>query len=630
MGKIVRNDACSCGSGKKYKHCCMPQQQTHLPSTQSEAKTLSLNISKAIHSAVAHHQAGRWSEAEAIYRQILILNPANFDALHFLGVIAYQTGQCDQAIEFISQAIKQNANSPLAHYNLGKVFQEQGRFDEAEACYRRALAIKVNFAEAHYNLGNTLQDIGRLDAAVASYRRVLEIKPDYAKAHNNLGIALHLQGKHGEAVKEFLKAHALKPDYADPHSSLIFFLDMTVGATIFDLQAERKKWGEIHAAPLIVKQRAHANDSDSERRLRVGYVSADFRNHSATRVFGAMLIKFDPSRFDVFAYSNTKNEDDLTQFFQKSVTGWRNILGLSDDAAADLIRKDKIDILVDLSGHSAGNRLLVFARKPAPLQITAWGYATSTGMKAMDVFFADPVVVPPVEKPLFVEEVRYLPNIVGTFFPDPFPPVNALPALSAEGVTFGSFNRLAKVSEAAYDVWSQVLLAVPHSRLVLKTGESFDQGVRDQVFQRFMDAGIAPERLLLLGNTSRDEHLAAFNQIDISLDPFPHGGGVTTLESLMMGVPVVSLRWPTIVGRLSASILTTLGLTDWIAETPEQYIQLAIQKTQNLRVLSDLRQQLHSIFASSIFGNTDAYVRIVEQEYRQLWRKWCECQKTAK
>jgi protein O-GlcNAc transferase len=313
----------------------------------------------------------------------------------------------------------------------------------------------------------------------------------------------------------------------------------------------------------------------------------------------------------------------LTGLFRQSVTAWRSIVGLSDEAAAEMIREDRIDILVDLSGHTAGNRLLVFARKPAPIQITAWGYATGTGMRAMDVFFTDPVMVPQQEKQYFTEEVRYLPNVVGAFFNEPFPDVNELPALSDGITTFGSFNRLTKISAEAYRVWAEVLLAVPRSRLILKTGELDDAAVRERVVGHFTKAGVAADRIIMQGKSSWYEHMQAYNQIDIALDPFPHGGGVTALEGLMMGVPVITLRWPTVVGRLSASIMTTLGLTDWIAETQEQYVELAIQKATDLQSLAELRQQLRGIFTSSVIGDQVAYARAVEQEYRQLWREWC-------
>jgi len=277
---------------------------------------------------------------------------------------------------------------------------------------------------------------------------------------------------------------------------------------------------------------------------------------------------------------------------------------------------------VDLSGHSAGNRLLVFARKPAPIQITGWGYGSSTGMRAMDVFFTDAVLVPPEDKRYFTEEVRYQSSAWACYAIEPFPEVNALPALSDGVITFGSFNRLAKVSEQAYGAWAEVLLALPGSRLMLKTAELDDGVNRERVAGHFTQAGVASQRVIMLGKTPWNEHVQAYNRIDLALDPFPHGGGITTLEGLMMGVPVITLRWPTIAGRASASILTALGLSDWIAETPEAYVELAVRKASDLRSLAALRGRLRGI-VTSVLGDQQAHVRSVEAEYRQLWQRWC-------
>jgi predicted O-linked N-acetylglucosamine transferase (SPINDLY family) len=398
-----------------------------------------------------------------------------------------------------------------------------------------------------------------------------------------------------------------------------------------ELHRIRKQWDDAYAAPLW-QEPSHTNDPSPTRRLRIAYVSADFRNHSAARVFGGMLTRYDRAQFDVFAYSNLKGHDDkLTELFRQNVTFWRNIAGLPDEAVAEMIRADRIDILVDLSGHTADNRLLVFARKPAPIQITAWGYAMGAGMRAIDVLFSDPVMIPPQEKRFVSEEVRYLPSVVGSFYNEPLPDVNELPALSSGGIiTFGSFNRLAKVSSETYLAWIEVLQVVPRSRLILKTGELSDAATRERVIGHFTKAGVAAGRIVMQGGTSWYEHTQAYNQIDIALDPFPHGGGVTALEGLMMGVPVITLRWPTVVGRLSASIMTTLGLTDWIAETREQYIALAIQKAIDLQLLDALRQKLRGIFTSSVIGDQAAYARAVEQEYRQLWQEWCTSRQHAR
>ena len=565
---------------------------------------------------------GQNDAAEESLLRVIALAPEHATALQSLGVIAAQRGDFLQAETLLRRALELQPDFADAHSNLGNTLKGLDRLNEAEASYRRATQINPDYADAHNNLGLTLKELGRLDEAEASYRRAIQINPNYAEAHNNLGNALNGLGRLDEAETCYRQALQIKPDYAEAHSNLIFTLDLKVGAGIAFLQEERKRWNAAHAIHLH-QQRVHFNIPAPERRLRIGYVSADFRMHSATVAFGAMLVNFDPSRFDVIAYSNTTKEDAMTRIFQQSATCWRKIVGLSDDAVADLIRQDEIDILVDLSGHSAGNRLLLFARKPAPIQITAWGYASSTGLTAMDVFFADPVVVPLEERQFYTEQVRYLPNVVGHFSHHVYPTVNALPALSTKGIIFGSSNRLVKISEASYRTWAEVLLAIPRSRLILKTPELNDAAARERVAGHFTQAGVEADRIIMRGGTSWHEHMQAYNQIDIALDPFPHGGGVTALEGLMMGVPMINLRGSTVAGRLSASIMTTLGLPDWIAETQKEYVELAIQKADDLQSLAELRQQLRGTFTSSAIGDQAAYARVVEKEYRQLWQEWC-------
>jgi predicted O-linked N-acetylglucosamine transferase (SPINDLY family) len=572
-------------------------------------------------------ERGKLDEAIENFNKALELKPDVEIIYRDLSYALFQAGQHETAKHVIAKGIALNPGFADFHFYLGNMHWQENELDEAVACYQRALQIKPDYAEAYNNLGSTLQMMGRLDEAEACCRRALQIKPDYAEAHSNLGVTLENLCRLDEAMTSLRQALEIKPDHADAHSNLIFTLDLADTMGLSELHGERKKWDEAHAAPLW-QEPIHSNDRTPARRLRVGYVSADFKAHSAAKVFGGMLTRYDRTQFEVFAYSNLKGKADvITDLFRQNVTVWRDISGLSDDAVAERTREDRIDILVDLSGHSAGNRLLVFARKPAPIQVTAWGYATGTGMRAMDVFFTDPVMVPPHEKQYFSEEVRYLPSVVGAFFMDQFPDMNELPALSNEIITFGSLNRLAKISDKTYRAWSEVLLAVPRSRLILKTVELNDVATQKRVVGYFIKAGVSAERIIMQGKTSWYEHVQAYNQIDIALDPFPHGGGVTTLEGMMMGVPAVTLRWPTTVGRLSASIMTTLGLTDWIAETQKQYVELAVQKASDLQPLVALRQQLRCIFTSSVIGDQEAYARAVEQEYRKLWQEWCTRQK---
>lgn len=505
---------------------------------------------------------------------------------------------------------------------LGATLKQLGRSREALVPMQKAAALLPGDAETHNNLGTVLQDLGRAEEAEAAFRRALRLDPDDARIHYNLGYTLHYLARLEEAVACYRRAIELKPDYSDAYSNLIFSLDMMDGANPQVLQAARRQWS---AACLPAQTVSCAIDRarDVGRRLRIGYVSGDFRIHSAATVFGAMLVDFDPAAFEVFAYANSTIEDERTRLFQRHVTGWRNIAGWSDEAVADLIRQDGIDILVDLSGHSGGNRLLVFARKPAPIQITAWGYIGGTGMPVMDVFLADPVVVPPEEKSLYAEEVIYLSSVVSAFFPDVFPGVDALPARTNRHVTFGSFSRQAKISAESWRAWGRILSAVPDSRLVLKSHELDEVGMQQRIFAMFREMGIDAERIILLGGSRWREHVEAWRQVDLALDPFPHGGGVTLLEGLMMGVPAVALRWPTLVGRLSSSILTTIGLTDWIAETQDQYVDLAIRKARNLSELAVLRCSLRDRLQASIIGDRKAYVAEVERIYRKLWQEAC-------
>jgi len=623
------------------------------PNHNDRAETAA--IPQALREANEHHQARRLPEAEALCQQILRGEPSNPDALHLLGLIAYQVGKNEIAAGLICKAIQISPSGPM-YSNLGLVFQAQGKLDLAVASYSQALSLNPDYAEVYNNLGNAFYAQGKLDAAVESYHGALALKPDYAEAHNNLGVALLAQGIFDAAVESYLqalslkpdyaeaysnlgnalkdqgwldeavacyrKAFTLKPDYADAHSNLIFAMDMMATVGLPELQQERNRWNEAHAAPLW-REPVHANDPAPARRLRVGYVSGDFREHSAAKTLIGLLTRYDRAQFDVYAYSNFKGrEDQFTELFRQNATVWRNVGGLPDDALAQMIREDRIDILVDLSGHSEGNRLLVFARKPAPVQITGWGYGTSTGMRAMDVFFTDPVVVPPEDRRYFTEEVRYLASVAEPFFIEHYPDVNELPALSDGIITFGSFNRLAKVSDQAYRAWIEVLLAIPRSRLILKTTELDDAANRERVAGRFTQAGVAAERIIMLGKTSWNEHVRAYNQVDLALDPFPHGGGTMKLEGLMMGAPAITLRWPTIAGRISASIMTAVKLTDWIAETPEEYVELAVNKAGDLQSLAALRQQLRGR-VTSVIGNQEAYARSVEQEYRLLWQRWC-------
>ncbi len=378
----------------------------------------------------------------------------------------------------------------------------------------------------------------------------------------------------------------LSPEDPELHTLLIFSLNFDPSLTEVDKQRERTEWDRRHAQKFKAQWKAHGNDPDPERRLRIGYVSKYFRHDNACYGFGNAILHRDAERFELFCYSDSDTEDDATAQLRERVHHWHHTRDLTDDQLAELIRADQIDILVDCVGHMTGNRLLVFARKPAPVQVTAWGEPTGTGLEAIDYLFSSPVLVPPSDRGLFAERVVDFPNFTGFWSPDLLPDVAPLPALTQDHFTFGSFNRATKIGPPTIRCWASILKRVPRARLILKHMHFADPAQQWRITRAFEAEGVPAGALTFLGGTDRQTHFACYNLLDIALDPFPHAGGMTTLDALWMGVPVITWPGESVSSRWGATSLVPLGLTDFVADSSESYVELAVAKAADLKSLS--------------------------------------------
>ena len=463
-----------------------------------------------------------------------------------------------------------------------------------------ALELKPDYAGVHNNLGVALIAMGNLDEAVACYRRALELKPDYVEAHNNLGTALKDQGKLDEAVACHRRALELKQDNVIAHSNLLITLQYRTGVTLAALAEAHAEYDRQHAAALLAAIPQHAKVRDCRGRPRLGFVSPDLRRHPVGSFLIRVLENFDQDQLEAICYSDLIVKDDLTHRFQAAATEWRDVFGMSDERLAEQIRADRIDILFDLAGHTGYNRLLVFARKPAPIQVSWIGYEGTTGLAAMDYLLADHLMIPEGSERHYRESVLRMPDGYLCYDPpETAPPVGPLPSLKNGFATFGSFNNLAKITPEVVSVWAEILRGAPTARLVMKYRGLGDQTVRDRYHEFFAAHGVDSQRLDLLPWSSYADYLATYHQVDVTLDPFPFSGSTITCESLWMGVPVVTCPGETFASRHSLSHLSIVGLTETIAQDLDEYVEVAVSLAGDLPRLAVLRAGLRERMAAS-------------------------------
>ena len=580
--------------------------------------------------ALSLRALGRLTEALEDFRQARQLDPALAEAHHQEGNVLKQLGRFADAIVALRLAVQLAPTLAPAWLNLGVACLENHERSAAIRAFREAIKFEPTRPEAHNILGVALLSSGQVSPARAAFSESLRLNPNFAPAHDNLGRLCKSEGLLDDAIRHFRAALAVKPD-PGTHSNLLLALNYLPGLAPAEVFAEHRRWHQLYAAPLANLPGGSASpraENDKViaaplggRRLRIGYVSPDFCHHAVAYFIAPVLAAHDRTRFEIFCYANVATPDQVTQRLRGLAEHWRDIARMDDSAAAAQIRADEIDLLIDLAGHTAGHRLLLFARRPAPVQATWIGYPNTTGLDAIDYRLTDAICDSLGDADAYhSEKLVRLPTNFSCYEPDPTAPdVNPLPAQEPGAVTFGCFNNFAKVTPDVIALWSRLLRELPKARLLLKSRGLGDPAVAERLHTTFAAAGVEPERVTLNGQElSVADHLGLYHGVDIALDPFPYNGTTTTCEALWMGVPVITLAGHSHAARVGASLLTHTGLSDWIASSPEDYIALAISAVRDLPRLVKLRQGLREQVRRSPLGDAATFTRTLEAAYAQM------------
>lgn len=612
---------------------------------------------------LAAHRAGRFAEAERLYREVLAAAAGDRNAIYLLSLALHQQGRSGEALPLIERVIAARPDFAAFHNNRGEMLRALGRTDEALDAYRRAIALDPGSGEAFSNMSAALRQRERRGEALAAADRAAALAPDLPEAHNNRGILLLEDGRIGDAVDALKRALALRPAYADAmvnlghalaaagcvaewrahvadairvvpgaadlRRSLAFSTLYDDAATGADVLEAAREWASALHAPAIVR---HARSRDRGRRLRIGYVSPDFRRHSCAYFLAPLLAHHDRAAFETTAYAELRRPDEVTAELRPYVDAWRDTVALPDAALVEQIRSDGIDILVDLAGHSAGNRLTIFAAKPAPVQISWLGYPGPTGLATIDARITDAVADPPG-----AADGHYLERLVrlDRCFVCYRPPADAPAVVPREApppdrVVFCSFNSVTKVGDACVAAWAEILSRTPGSTLRLKCRGMTDPFVAERLVARFRGLGIAAERLVLLPwREATASHLSAYDGADIALDTFPYNGTTTTLEALWMGVPVITYAGDRHAARVGASLLRHAGIEDLVAASRDDYIVRAVALAADPARRAAYRAGLRARIAASPLCDGPGFARAMGAAYRDVWQRQCEDMRRA-
>lgn len=565
-------------------------------------------------------------EAQQWLERAITMNPGLAEAHYQLGQSLFQQKSLERAAECYRAALGHNPKLLQAYNALGNALRTLGRLDDACDVYRSLLNIKPDAADAWNNLGNVLRQDAKLDDAADCYRKALSINPNQAESHNNLGNILKAQCLISEAINHYRESIRLNPSLRQTWSNFLLCLNYVPGLDNSLLSKEHKRWGQRSSKPAKEIIRYLCKPS-TERRLRIGYMSPDFRTHAVAHFLEPLLAAHDRDVVEVICYAQLLKPDETTERFQHMTDDWHTTTHLSDRELAERIHNDQIDILVDLAGHTGRNRLTALAYRPAPIQVSWLGYPNTTGMSCIDYRFTDVISDPQGTDTHYTETLIRLDTGVTRYQPpDNSPDVEELPASTSGLITFGSLNNLVKLNSAVIALWSRVLSSIPGSRLLLYR-DMLHGSVADRIAAEFRSHGIDPDRLDLRHEIpARTNYLSLYNEIDIGLDPFPWNGHVTTCEALWMGVPVVTLLGTAHRGRLSASVLHQVGLQNLVAGSAGAFVNIAAQLAGDHSSLASLRRQLRQQVADSRLCDGNSQAREIEAAYRQMWANWCSHQ----
>jgi predicted O-linked N-acetylglucosamine transferase (SPINDLY family) len=576
-------------------------------------------------SARAHHllaealrESGRIDESIAEYERAIALPPAMAASYNNLALALSARGRFDEALAALDKAIALRPGWDLIWNNRAKILRDSGRLEESLASARRALAISPNLAQGHVNLAGALLDSGQIDGALASARRGVELGPDLVEAHNLLANSLKEAGEVAETLDALDRALKLQPEDRVNLSNRAYILQFDPRADAKSLLAEQRRWNDLLAAPMRKFIRSHENDRSGDRRLRVGYVSPYFYDHAESFFVVPLLESHDREQVEVYCYSDGRRTDEVTARLQSGADAWRVSLGRTDEELAEQIRRDRIDVLVDLAMHMSYNRLLTFAQRPAPVQVAWLAYPGGTGLDAMDYRITDPWIDPPgMDESCYREQSVRLSSTWACY--DPL--CDAAPAADriAGPIRFGSLNNPCKLNDPLLRLWARVLHAVSDSRLIV---QSLCQEHQRRIVGVLDSSGIAADRVEFVGRPNRPQYLRLYDGIDVCLDPLPYNGITTSCDALWMGVPVVTLAGATAAGRAGTSILENLGLHELAAGDGEQFVQIATALAGDLPRLAELRRTLRDRMRRSPLMDREGFARAMEGAYRRMWKAW--------